>query len=175
MHISHYSMIVTSNILVIHPLNYFGSLPNFHSNTFWAFKGIIYYVRMYILFCTLSKDAYDDAHWMSFTCLWWLLLLDPTLTLPNLTPLLERISWNRVWWGMDIPGATVSTIRYSGGDDSQHRRRCCEVYLSDHPAPSWKQVADALYASGIDGQECNEELEVIQKKYLRGESAVGII
>ena len=75
---------------------------------------------------------------------------------------------------MGIPGATVSTIRSSGGDDSQHRRRCCEVYLSDHPAPSWKQVADALYTSGIDEQECPEELEVVQKKYLRGESAVGI-
>ena len=78
-------------------------------------------------------------------------------------------------WEMGIPEATVSTIRSSGGDDSQHRRRCWEVYLSDHPAPSWKQVADALYTSGIDGQKCLEELEVVQKKYLRGESAVVIV
>ena len=78
-------------------------------------------------------------------------------------------------WGMDIPEAIVDTIRSSGGDDSQHRRRCWEVYLSDHPAPSWKQVADALYRPDFDGQEYLEELEVIQKKYLRGESAVVIV
>ena len=75
---------------------------------------------------------------------------------------------------MDIPEATVSTIRYSSGDDSQCRRRCWEVYLSDHPAPSWKHVAEALYRPNFDRQECLEELEVVQKKYLRGESAVGI-
>ena len=104
-----------------------------------------------------------------------LLLLDPTLTLPNLTPLLERVSWDRVEWELGIPRATVSTILSSGGDDSQCRRRCCEVYLSDHPAPSWKQVAEALYRPIFDGQECPEELEVVQKKYMRGESAVGIV
>ena len=101
-----------------------------------------------------------------------LLLLDLTLTLSNLAPLLERMSWNIVGLRMDIPEATVDTIRSSTGDDSQHRRRCCEVYLSDHPAPSWKQVANALYRPNINGQACLEELEVVQKKYLRGESAV---
>ena len=55
-------------------------------------------------------------------------------------------------------------IRASGGDTSQCRRRCWEVYLNEHPAPSWKQVADALYKMGHLG-----ELEVIQKKYLKGE------
>ena len=99
------------------------------------------------------------------------IILDPTLTLANLTPLLERMSsYNMNWW-MDIPTATVDMIHSSGG---QHGRRCCEVYLSDHPAPSWKQVAHALYRPDLNGQECLEELEVIQKKYLRGESAVGI-
>ena len=76
---------------------------------------------------------------------------------------------------MDIPEATMDTIRSSSGDDSQHRRRCWKVYLSDHPAPSWKQVAEALYAPDFDKQECLEELEVVQKKYLRGESAVVIV
>ena len=76
---------------------------------------------------------------------------------------------------MDIPQATVSTIRSSGGDDSQRRRRYWEVYLSDHPAPSWKHVAEVLYKPGYREQECLEELEVVQKKYLRGESAVEIV
>ena len=105
----------------------------------------------------------------------FLLLLDLTLTLPNLTPLLERVSWNYVAWWMDIPEATVNTIHSSGGDDSQHRQRCWEVYLSDHPAPSWKQVANILFMPGFNQQACPEELEVVQKKYLRGESAVVMV
>ena len=68
---------------------------------------------------------------------------------------------------MDIPGATVDTICFSGGDESQHRRRCWEVYLNDHPAPSWKQVANALRLD-INEQEYLTELEEVQKKYLRG-------
>ena len=106
-----------------------------------------------------------------------LLLLDPTLTLPNLTPLLEKIDWADVVWWMDIPKATVNMIRYSGGDDSQHRRRCWEVYLNEYSAPSWKHIAEALYRPryGGGGKEYLEELEVVQKKYLRGESVVVIV
>ena len=85
------------------------------------------------------------------------------------------MSWDDVGWGMDMPEATVNTIRSSGGDDSQHRRRCWKIYLSDHPAPSWKHVADALYRPSFYKQEYLEELEVVQKKYLRGESAVVIV
>ena len=104
-----------------------------------------------------------------------LLLLDPTLTLPNLTPLLEKIDWVDVGWTMDIPKATVDMFRFRGGDDSQHRRRCWEIYLNEHPAPSWKHIAEMLYRASCRGKECLEELEVVQKKYLRGESAVVIV
>ena len=104
-----------------------------------------------------------------------LLLLDPTLTLSNLTTLLEKVYWDDVGWRMDIPGATRDMIRSSGGDDSQHRRRCWEVYLNEHPAPSWKYIAEALYVPRLGGKDYLEELEVVQKKYLRGESAVVIV
>ena len=77
-------------------------------------------------------------------------------------------------WMVDIPEATVRTIRSSSGDDFQRRRRCWEVYLNDHPAPSWKQVAYILFCPNIGEEEIDylEELEMVQKKYLRGESAV---
>ena len=92
-------------------------------------------------------------------------LLDPTLTLPNLTALLEKVNWYKFasWW-MDIPEETLDMIRSSGGDDSQCRRKCWEVYLNEYPAPSWKHVADALYRG-----DYLEELEVVQRKYLKGE------
>ena len=99
--------------------------------------------------------------------------LDPTLTLPNLTTLLENVDWNYVGWWMDIPDATLAMIRASGDDDSQRRQKCWEVYLSEHPSPSWKQVVDALYIrSSLGGTEHLKKLEVVQKKYLKGGCAV---
>ena len=98
---------------------------------------------------------------------WFILpyLLDPTLTLPNLTALLENVDWD--WIGryyLDKPKVTLDMIHSSGGDDSQRRQNCWKVYLNEHPAPSWKQVAYGLYVNGY-----LEELEVVQKKYLKGE------
>ena len=66
--------------------------------------------------------------------------------------------------------ATVNMIRSSGGDDSQRRQRCWEVYLKENPAASWKHVAEALYSQTLNFGTCIEELEVVHKKYLRGES-----
>lgn len=98
-----------------------------------------------------------------------LLYVDPTLTLPNLNTVLEKVNWYDVGWWMDIPDATRDMIRSSGDDDSQCRRRCWEIYLNKHPAPSWKQVANALHRVGYHEKEYLEELEIIQKKYLKGE------
>ena len=98
-------------------------------------------------------------------------LLDPTLTLPNVTALLEKVDW--YWFGrlfLDIPAATVDIIHSSGDDASQCRQKCWEVYLNEHPAPSWKQVANGLYMGDLHvHKEYFEELEVVQKKYLKGE------
>ena len=64
----------------------------------------------------------------------------------------------------DIPMATYNMMRSSGGDDSQRRWKYWEVYLKEHPVPSWKQVADGLYE-----KDYLEELEVVQREYLKGE------
>ena len=97
-------------------------------------------------------------------------LLDPTLTHPNLTALLEKVDWDLIGrYYLDIPEATLDMIHSSGGDDSQCRQKCWEVYLNEHPAPSWKQVAGGLYREMSLDNVYFEELEVVQKKYLKGE------
>ena len=97
-------------------------------------------------------------------------LLDPTLTLPNLTTLLEKVDWHDMSWQMDICKATLDMIHSSGGDDSQCRRKCWEAYLNEYPTPSWKRVADALYRG-----DYLEELEVVQREYLKGEWTVMVV
>ena len=91
-------------------------------------------------------------------------IIDPTLTLPNLTALLQKVNWYRVGRRIGIPQATRDTIRASGRDGSQHRSKCWEIYLNEHPTPSWKDVAEALYS-----EDYLDELEVVQKKYLKGQ------
>ena len=66
---------------------------------------------------------------------------------------------------MNIPESKLSEIRRQYLDDEQGCRRACwELYLKDHPSPTWKEVAYALYRSVHI-----EELEVVLKKYLKGQ------
>ena len=67
---------------------------------------------------------------------------------------------------MNIPEARRDMIRQqyvSGDDESQCRQKCWELYLLEHPLPSWRQVAEAVYQ-----EDHLEELEVVQKKYFKG-------
>ena len=66
---------------------------------------------------------------------------------------------------MNIPQSKLDEIRRQHSDDAQRCSHACwELYLKDHPSPTWKGVAYALYM-----QEHIEELEVVLKKYLKGE------
>ena len=66
---------------------------------------------------------------------------------------------------MNIPPSKLGEIMSQHSGDAQRRSRACwEVYLKNHPSPTWKEVAYALYR--VDHLE---ELEVVLKKYLKGE------
>ena len=66
---------------------------------------------------------------------------------------------------MNIPGSKLNEIKSQHSrDDQRCSRACWELYLKEHPSPSWQEVAYALYM-----RDYLEELEVVQKKYLKGE------
>ena len=66
---------------------------------------------------------------------------------------------------MNIPDSKRREIRSQHSDAAQRCSHACwEVYLKDHPSPTWKEVAYALYQEGH-----LEELEVVLRKYLKGE------
>ena len=69
---------------------------------------------------------------------------------------------------MNIPEPKLGEIRSQYSGDAQRCSHACwELYLKDHPSPTWKEVAYALYQ--IDHLK---ELEVVLKKYLKGELAM---
>ena len=66
---------------------------------------------------------------------------------------------------MNIPPSKRDEIESQHSGDAQRCSRACwELYLKDHPSPTWKEVAYALYK-----MDHLEELEVVLKKYLKGE------
>lgn len=99
-----------------------------------------------------------------------ILFSEPTLTLFNLTTLLENVDWYDVGNYLWIPLSKRTMIRQQHHHESQCRQACWEFYLNEAPFPCWKRVATALYNYGY-----LEELEIVQKKYLKGESAIHLI
>jgi hypothetical protein len=100
--------------------------------------------------------------------LWYcVFFLEPSLSLTNLTTLLENDDSDRWWYiglWLNIPESKVDAIEDQHSSPDQRSRACWDLYVSDHPSPSWKGVAYALYLG-----DHLEELEVVQKKYLKGE------
>ena len=105
---------------------------------------------------------------MDSLLLWYcVFLLEPSLSLTNLTTLLENVNVG-LWWGignwLNIPQSKLSAIEGQHSSPDQRSRTCWDLYVSEHPSPSWKGVAYALYR-----EDCLKEFEVVQKKYLKGE------
>ena len=91
---------------------------------------------------------------------------DPSLTLTNLTQLLEDVR-DLVFVSpyLDIPYSVYSNIRIQQSSESERRKACWEWYLNNHPCPSWRHIANALYMKDGHGM-----LEVLKSRYLKGES-----
>ena len=90
---------------------------------------------------------------------------DPSLTLTNLTQLLEGVDLFYVSYYLDIPDSVYSRIKAQESSESECRKACWEWYLNNHPCPSWRHIANALYMDKEDGV-----LEVLKSRYLKGES-----
>jgi hypothetical protein len=96
--------------------------------------------------------------------------VEPSLSLTNLTTLLENVNvgssdqWSQIGHWLNIPQSKLNAIEDQHSSPDQCSRACWNLYVTDHPSPSWKEVAYALYM-----MDQLDELEVVQKKYLKGE------
>ena len=91
---------------------------------------------------------------------------DPSLTLTNLTQLLEDV--RHLFYVSDylhIPLSVRVSIDTQQSSESERRKAYWEWYLNNHPCPSWRHIANALYMSREHGV-----LEVLKSRYLKGES-----
>ena len=89
-------------------------------------------------------------------------ILETTLNLRNISALLESHKWYGIGPWINIPSSKLNKIeRQHSADDLRCSDACWELYLKDHPSPTWKGVAYALYQT-----HHLEELEVVLKKYM---------
>ena len=65
---------------------------------------------------------------------------------------------------MDIPLSRRDMIEQQHSSDLQRSRECVRVYLTEHPSPTWQKIAYGLYVN-----DHIEELQVVQRNYLKGE------
>ena len=93
------------------------------------------------------------------------LCTDPTLTLSNLTQLLNNVEdWDQFHKHAHIPNAMYEAIKKEHSNGAKQKKALCEWYLAHNPAPSWKHVAVGLYLS-----EEHAILDVLRMHYLKGQ------
>ena len=94
------------------------------------------------------------------------LSLDSTLTPTNLLTALTAVEdWSTMGlsWRLHVPDSVTTEIRQQTSDATQQKKTLLEMWLRDHPAPSWAVVAEALYQ-----EEEHGVLEQVKKTYITG-------
>ena len=93
---------------------------------------------------------------------------ESTLTLSRLSSLLDSVNdWHTLSYWLDIPSSKYNVIKSQHFNVTERNKALCDWYLTNHPAPSWRHIAEGLYGAGE-----HEVLEVLrdQVNYLKGDS-----
>ena len=101
------------------------------------------------------------------------LLSDATLTVSNLNEVLEEVE-RVIDLGetclsdyLHIPQSKQEEITDQYSDESQHKHAIIEEFINNHPAPSWRLVAEGLYKT-----KDNRALQIVKQKYLKGKKMI---
>ena len=103
-----------------------------------------------------------------------LLPAEPTLTVSNLYDALEEVKeLDKIAMYLDIPESKKQDINSRYSSDNQRKHTLIEEFVNNHPAPSWRLVAEFLYNidTGHYGVEYGKylgALQTIKRKYLKG-------
>ena len=100
---------------------------------------------------------------------------EPTLTVSNLYDALEEVKeLDKIGNGLNIPRSEQQNINSRYSSDSQCKQAIIEEFTNNHPAPSWRLVAEFLYKIDTGGStryefgKYLEALQTIKRKYLKG-------
>ena len=94
------------------------------------------------------------------------ILLDPSLTVKNLTEIFETIpakEWDDAGRRFRIPESERQMIRSTHRTDDQRKKSILDSYVNKHPCPSWAHVTRILR-----GMQFPELAKEVTKKYMSG-------
>ena len=91
----------------------------------------------------------------------FLLSSEPTLTITNLISALEKVELNHLGRILNVPESR------QGGT----KEAIIEEFIQNHPAPSWRLIADRLYTFYEHGKY-HTALQNIKRKYLKGKEVI---
>ena len=101
---------------------------------------------------------------------------EPTLTVSNLHDALEEVKeLDKIGDGLKIPTSKQQDINSRYSSDNQRKHAILEEFINNHPAPSWRLVAEFLYKINTSSSLIQQEfgkylgaLQTIKRKYLKG-------
>ena len=64
---------------------------------------------------------------------------------------------------LEIPKPKQEEITNHHSNESQRKHAIIEEFINNHPAPSWRLVAEGLYK-----KKDNRALQIVKQKYLKG-------
>ena len=98
---------------------------------------------------------------------------EPTLTVSSLYDVLEEVKeLDLIGYYLNIPWSKHEDINRRYSSDNQRKHAIIEQFINNHPAPSWRQVAEFLYKINTGGDRVEHgkylgALQTIKRKYLK--------
>ena len=90
---------------------------------------------------------------------------DESLTLENLLAAFEGVTkWQEIGYRLRIPTVKQNQIRATYPTDEQRKEAVIKEFLENHPAPTWREAALALYRM----RHHDLVKDLYDKKYLIG-------
>ena len=103
--------------------------------------------------------------------LWFVVNADLTITTEKVVELFATMGNFYVEAGLgdqlDLPQSKVDEIQRNYHSPSQRRDAYLDLYATDHPCPSWRQVAKVLHEVDLPHQA-----RVVESTYVQGTNAL---
>lgn len=69
---------------------------------------------------------------------------------------------------INVPWSTLNKIESQFETNGERKAELLNVYVTQHPEPTWENVSDALYR--MEDEECHKTLDLLQSRFPTGES-----
>ena len=74
----------------------------------------------------------------------------------------EEVNKLRVW--LHLPASEVDKIKKIYYNPTQKKEACLDLYVHQHPCPSWQAVSKAL----LYGFDLDRQAGIVEKTYVKG-------